>query len=116
MNNKVEQLKIGNSRMFAIIIFCTMITCIALVWAIIFPLLNTENKNIGHQLGIGLILLITGIGGIGFFMVIMPTLRKVEKEFDYLVKNDKKKHIVQTIRKARKINRRHSFQDKGESA
>lgn len=55
-----------------IVQFCVAMTIIWLIWVFSFSLINQENPLLG-----GLIILITGIGGVGIYIIIGARLRDI---------------------------------------
>lgn len=55
-----------------IVQFCVAMTIIWLIWVFSFSLINQENPLLG-----GLIILITGIGGVGIYIIIGTRLRDI---------------------------------------
>jgi type VI protein secretion system component VasK len=86
MNDKIEELKIGKTQLFAIIHFSLLIMCIFIMWVITYPVV--DNWNIEMKC---LRILISGIAGIGIWFCLIPTLRKMENDWLFL-ENYKIKH------------------------
>lgn len=86
MTNKIEELKIGKSALFAIIHFCVLIMCIFIMWIITYPIF--KEFNIIMEM---LMILISGIAGIAIWMCLIPLLRQVENDI-ILLDKEKLKH------------------------
>jgi len=71
MTNKINKRKKVNHWVIIIIMFCTMITPVIIVWSVINPMI--EETNIINQ---AFVTLFTGIGALGFGMVFLEILDK----------------------------------------
>lgn len=79
-----EGIRIGKSPLLSIIYLCSLLTCIVLPWAIMAPLIEYDNIMLK-----AFMILLTGIGGIGIWLSMIPSMQKVEEDWIMKAKQEK---------------------------